>query len=252
MIRKPCRFLFRAVWFGAELILFFLHYLLLVARHQGLPPRSERARWLSWCSRRTLRAVAVEFQSSGPVPHAGMLVANHLSYLDILIVSALTPTVFVAKSEVKNWPIFGWCGTLAGTLYVRRTLKGDVARVGNEIEAVLNEGHLLAFFPEGTSSDGHQVLPFKSSLLEPVAGKKHPLTAACFQYSLADGSVEDDVCYWRDMTLAPHLAKLMTKKRIEGRVRFSEVREASPDRKELARQLHAEVTRLLGEMRAAK
>ena len=88
------------------------------------------------------------------------------------------------------------------------------------------------------------VLPFKSSLLEPAARQAHSLTAGLLQYELGDGDGSEEVCYWKDMTLVPHLINLLSKRRVHASVRFAQLREGSKDRKELAKQLHSEVLRL--------
>src|SRR6185436_7426012 len=107
-----------------------------------------------------LRLLAADIGSDGPCPRDGLLVSNHLSYLDILVLATLTPAVFVSKSEVKNWPVFGWFARMAGTIFLQRTRRADVVRISEEITTVLRGGHLVVLFPEGTSSNGRQVLPF--------------------------------------------------------------------------------------------
>jgi 1-acyl-sn-glycerol-3-phosphate acyltransferase len=133
---------------------------------------------------------------------------------------------------------------MSGTIYIRRERRSDVARTSEEIRRVMREGHLVVLFPEGTSSDGRQVLPFKSSLLEPATGTDHELFAGHITYAITDGSVENDVCYWGDMEFLPHAVKLLTRPRVAASVRFSRVQASEASRKELARQLHAEVVRL--------
>ena len=187
----------------------------------------------------------VQIEAHGPPPETGLLVSNHLSYLDILVLAELLPAVFVSKSEVKNWPVFGWLGRLAGTLFIERARRSDVGRMGAEIRAVLAGGHVVVLFPEGTSWNGRELLPFKSSLLEPIVGSPHPLSVSAIDYTLADGSVENDVCYWGDMTFFPHLVRLMSRKQVRVQVRFAAIGERATDRKELARQLHAAVSQLL-------
>ncbi|MEK7780789.1 MAG: 1-acyl-sn-glycerol-3-phosphate acyltransferase [Verrucomicrobiota bacterium] len=243
-VGKYSRFLFRAIWFAAELLLFFAAFLGLLLRYSGKPTQAARSRWLQWCSRRTLRVFAVPTNSTGPPPQAGLLVSNHLSYLDILVLVSLTPAVFVSKSEVKNWPVFGWFASLAGTLFVDRTRRSDVTRMNALIENSLAAGNVVVLFPEGTSWNGNEVLPFKSSLLEPVVGTRHPISVGFLQYSLADGDPANDVCYWADMTFFPHLVKLMTKREIQAQVRFAAVPQPATDRKQLATQLHAAVVQL--------
>jgi 1-acyl-sn-glycerol-3-phosphate acyltransferase len=243
-MRKSVRLALRSVWLGAELLRITADFLWLALRHGGSLPLRARTLWLQRSSRRVLRILAAEIESSGPCPRDGLLVSNHLSYLDILVLITLTPAVFVSKSEVRHWPVFGWFARMAGTIFLDRTRRADVVRIGAEIAAVLRSGHLVVLFPEGTSSDGRQVLPFRSSLLEPVNGPDRPLSVACISYAMADGSVENDVCYWGDMSFFPHLVALMTKAKIRARVRFSKVEHRADNRKELARQLHAEVVRL--------
>ena len=116
--------------------------------------------------------------------------------------------------------------------------------MSTEIRAALAGGHVVVLFPEGTSWNGREILPFKSSLLEPIVGSPQPLSIAGIGYTLAEGSVENDVCYWGDMTFLPHLVRLMSLKQVRVRVRFAAIRERAADRKELARQLHAAVLQL--------
>ena len=243
-MRKFVRFALRSVWLCAELLIINADFALLALRHGGSPPLRARMLWLQRSSRRTLRVMDVEIKTDGPCPRDGLLVSNHLSYLDILVLATLTPAVFVSKSEVKNWPVFGWFARMAGTIFLQRTRRADVVRISEEITTVLRGGHLVVLFPEGTSSDGRQVLPFRSSLLEPIHGQEHPLSVACISYAMAGGSAENDVCYWGDMTIVPHLIKLMIRGRKRACVRFSTIEHRADNRKKLARQLHAEVVRL--------
>ena len=205
---------------------------------------SARAAWLQSSSRRVLRVFRMETQFDGNIPSRGLLVCNHLSYLDILVLAALAPCVFVAKSEVKHWPVFGWFTKLAGTVFVHREQRTQTGETVKEIEAALQTDSLVVLFPEGTSSDGRTVLPFKSSLLEPAARQTHPLSAGLIQYALGDGDVGEEVCYWKDMTLLPHLINLCSKRAVQASVHFKQLHGRNADRKQLARQLQAEVLRL--------
>ena len=231
-------------WLGGELFLAALNY----GIHRALCPReslpSMRAAWLQISSRRLLRVFRIKTQFDGNIPLSGLLVCNHLSYLDILVLAALAPCVFVAKSEVRYWPIFGWFAKLAGTVFVHREQRTQAGQTVTEIENALQTDSLVVLFPEGTSSDGHTVLPFKSSLLEPAARQAHPLSASLIQYALGDGDVGEEVCYWKDMILVPHLINLCNKRAVQASVHFKQLREGNADRKQLARQLHAEVLRM--------
>jgi 1-acyl-sn-glycerol-3-phosphate acyltransferase len=244
LLRHPVRLAGRALWLAGELSLAALGFVALVGARSSLHLTLRRARWAQRSARRLLKVFGVNLTVRGAVPREGLLVANHLSYLDILVIGSLTPSVFVAKREVRGWPVFGWLAHQAGTLFIERTKRSDVARVNAQVARLLEAGVLLVIFPEGTSSDGREVLPFKSSLLEPVVGQGHPLAAGYLGYTLEEGEAGREVCYWGDMTLGPHLLKLLTKRRVRASIAFSQV-EASPEcRKELARLLHAEVQRL--------
>ena len=191
-----------------------------------------------------MRIFGSETFVAGTVPRSGLLVCNHLSYLDILVIAALTPSRFVAKSEVRRWPVFGCFARLAGTIFVDRTKRSQTAQAAEQVAGALREGTLVILFPEGTSSGGETVLPFKSSLLEPAASNPHALTAASISYEVDDGDVSEEVCYWKDMTLVPHLVNLLSKHRVHAELRFVEIPQQTTDRKILARQLHSQVVRL--------
>ena len=235
---------FRSLGFAGVLLYIAGDFVVSSLRHGGALPLRERTRWLQRAARRTLRLFRVEIEAHGPRPATGLLVSNHLSYLDIIVLATLVPVVFVSKSEIKRWPVFGWFGRMAGTLFVERTRRSDVGRMSAAIRTLLAEGHVVAFFPEGTSWNGRELLPFKSSLLEPIVGSPYPLSVAGIGYTLTDGLVESDVCYWGDMTFLPHLVRLMSRKQVRVQVRFAIVGERAGDRKALARQLHAAVLQL--------
>lgn len=229
------------LWAAAELSIAAVHFVQCCAFR---PELTRRAIWLRQTSKRLLRVLGAEVNISGPVPKHGLLICNHLSYVDVLVLASLTPAVFVAKHEVKSWPVFGWFARRAGTLFIDRERRSHVGRISDEIQSVLDQKGLVILFPEGTSSDGRTVLPFKSSLLEPATRQVHSLTAGLIQYELEDGDVHEDICYWRDVPIATHLLNLLSKRRMRASVRFTRLHEVSADRKQLARQLHSEVLKL--------
>ena len=243
-LKHPLRVTGRLFWLGGELFLAALNYAIYCAACQRDSLPSARAVWLQNTSRRLLRVFRIETQFTGDIPSSGLLVCNHLSYLDILVLSALAPCVFVAKREVKHWPVFGWFAKLAGTVFVHREQRTQTGRTVDKIETALRTGALVVLFPEGTSSGGESVLPFKSSLLEPATRQTHPLATGFLRYELGDGDVSEEVCYWKDMMLVPHLINLCSKRAVQASVHFHHLREGNADRKQLARQLHAEVLRM--------
>jgi len=243
-MRRLFRLAAKSVWLGAVLAVAAVDACVVALANGFMPPCHKRAIWLQRNSRRVLRVFMSSMVSEGPLPNSGLLVCNHLSYLDVLLLASLKPSVFVSKHEIRHWPVVGWFARMAGTIFVRRERRGDVARTGEQIRNVLRQGQLVVLFPEGTSSDGRQVLPFKSSLLEPATGSGHELFVGHIAYAISEGTVENDVCYWGDMTFFPHAVMLLTRPRVVARVHFSCFQAGAASRKDLARLLHAEVVRL--------
>jgi 1-acyl-sn-glycerol-3-phosphate acyltransferase len=203
-----------------------------------------RADWLhSWCVT-ALRRLGIALRVDGPLPQPGLIVSNHLSYLDILCFSAVTPSVFVSKSEVRDWPVFGALTTMAGTVYIDRKRRGDTRNANDGIRQALQQGLRVVIFPEGTSSDGSSVLPFYPSLFEPAVEGGVPVTAAHIGYSLEGGNVGLDIAYWGDMTFFPHLLKLLSKRDLSATVTFAAQPRAFDDRKVAAAEMRKEVVSL--------
>jgi len=175
------------------------------------------------------------------MPPSGLLVCNHLSYLDIVVLSSVQPCAFVAKRDVATWPLFGWLARAAGTIFVDRERRLRSSKVVGLIRNAIASGSVVVLFPEGTSSDGTTVLPFKSALLESAVQLRCPVAAGAVEYALNHGSVADEVCYWRDMSLVPHLCNLFFKREIRSSCSFSPPKIRTGDRKNIARELHDEI-----------
>ena len=200
-----------------------------------------RAGWLHRWSRFASRVVGIRVTTRGVMPPSGLLVSNHLSYLDVIVLSSIRPCVFVAKRDVAGWPLFGWLARAAGTIFVDRQHRLSSPVVVDLVRATLASGSVVVLFPEGTSSDGSTVLPFKSALLESAVQLRCPVASASIQYALDDGSVVDEVCYWRDMSLVLHLLNLFFKREIRSNCSFSPLRVRAGNRKEIARELREEI-----------
>jgi len=227
------------------------HAAWLALAERKLPPATRRARWLRRWSACVCPLIGVEVGLRGRAPDGGMLVCNHVSYLDMLALTAATEMVFLSKAEVRHWPLLGQIARAGGTLFVNRERRADVADLGPEFVAVIEEGVVLTMFPEGTSTGGDHVLPFHSSLFASAAQHGWPVTPAWIGYEVAAGVVEEDVAYWRDMTFLPHFLKLLGKRRVRAVVHFGEPLR-NPDRKALARALHRAVCGLAGNAKSAQ
>lgn len=208
-------------------------------------PASRAATLQRWC-KRVLSCLRVRVSVVSPIPTQGLIVSNHSSYLDILVFSAIARCMFVSKSEIKSWPFIGWIASLTGTVFVDRARPSQTQHPQQEMQDSLKAGGLLALFPEGTSTDGRELLPFRSSLFEAAVAVAAPITAAYISYELpqGDGDPVMDICYWDDMTLMPHFFKLLTKAEITATVNFSGQPKTFHDRKQAAREMQREVAEL--------
>jgi 1-acyl-sn-glycerol-3-phosphate acyltransferase len=212
----------------------------------------ERARiaWMQWMSRRFLALLHARVTVSGSIPVEGLVASNHLSYIDILVIGSLCPAIFVAKSDVNGWPIFGWLCRNAGTIFVSRDNPAEVPAQLATMERPLRKGIPVVLFPEGTSSEGSTVLPFRSSLLESTVRSGKPVTPTAISYSLhGNGNPGQEIAYWGDHTLFPHLLNLLSKPGFEARIAFGQSRPPESDRKREAIRLHGEISGLLEQMK---
>ncbi len=156
----------------------------------------------------------IKIRLSGVVPDLSvqnmMLVANHVSWLDIYLLNAVRPVRFVSKVEVRSWPVVGWLASKTGTLFIDRSKRHDTARVNNEVSAVLSMGGCVAVFPEGTTSNGSLLLPFHSSLLQPAVNSQSQLWPAAIRYSNADGSLNTAPAYIDELTFVDSLSMILS------------------------------------------
>lgn len=204
----------------------------------------KRAEWLHrWCVF-ALRLLQVRYKVAGTIPAAGLIVSNHLSYLDIMVFSAVTPVLFVSKKEVRGWPVLGLLAHLAGSRFLDRSRSSDAHRVQNEVQEALDQGCRVLVFPEGTSTDGNSLLPFKAALFESAVGR-HDITVAHIGYQVSSGSVENEVCYWGEMEFVPHVIGLLAKEWTAARIQFGH-----PARFADRRLAAAETNRLVAELRS--
>jgi 1-acyl-sn-glycerol-3-phosphate acyltransferase len=179
------------------------------------------ANWLHAWAKRFCRLMGIVVNHRGFVPLSGLIVANHLSYVDVIALASLHPMIFVAKADVKKWPLFGVLIRLAGTVFIDRCRPRDAVRTNHELSRLLERGVLVTIFPEGTTSDGRHVLPFKPALFDAAIRANADIVPAAVIYSAQAGRAERDICYWGDMTFVPHLFRLFRLNRIVATVAFS-------------------------------
>jgi 1-acyl-sn-glycerol-3-phosphate acyltransferase len=200
----------------------------------------ERANWLQDAACTVLKRIGMEVVAEGDPPLHGLVVSNHLSYLDVLAYASIAPCVFVAKQEVRAWPVFGAFATIAGTIYVDRERSATNGGVSALIEQALQAGVPVVLFPEGTSSNGKSVLRFHSRFFEPAVRGHAVVTAAAIGYASSTAE-EAALAYYGNDVFGPHLVRTLGQRHLEARVAFAATGQRYADRKEAARATQAEV-----------
>jgi 1-acyl-sn-glycerol-3-phosphate acyltransferase len=201
--------------------------------------RARRHAMRGWC-RGLCRALGVRLEVHGEPPREPcFLVCNHLSYLDIPVLGSLFDTIFVSKAEVAFWPVIGRLATLGGTIYVDRTRKRGLPEVNEQIRSALEHGDGVVVFPEGTSSAGETVLPFRASLLAPAVDLGLAVRQAGLVYATGPGDppAGESVSWWGGMSFGTHVLGLLRLASIRATVTFVGEPVRCQDRKELAQTL---------------
>lgn len=202
----------------------------------------------SW-SRELLAILGVRIVEPGARPAVVggyLIVANHVSWLDIFVINALQPARFVSKAEVRQWPLIGWLSARAGTLFLERERRRDLARVGAAVAEALHAGDVCAVFPEGTTTDGSELLRFHGSLLQPAVASGAAVLPLALRYVALDGSLCTAVAYHQQRTVWDTLRDITRHPLIEVEVSLLEpLDSALADRRELAAAAHAAISRAL-------
>ncbi len=200
----------------------------------------ERAHWLQDAASTVLRRIGMEVVADGDPPRHGLVVSNHLSYLDVLAYASTMPCVFVAKQEVSGWPVFGRFATMAGTIYVNRARGAANDDAVALMERTLAAGVPVVLFPEGTSSDGGRVLRFHSRFFEPAIRAHAMVTASAIGYA-SSTAAEAVLAYHGEDVFGTHLVRTLGQRDLKARVVFAAAGKGYADRKEAARATQAEV-----------
>jgi len=214
--------------------------------------RQQRAEWLHQFCLRAVRRMGIVIRCQGTFPERGVVISNHLGYLDVVAFAALHQCSFVGKSEIRKWPFLGWITAMGGTVYVQRGRGGSAGRAKSGMQDASDAGIPLVFFPEGTCSLGNTVLPFHSGLLAQAIEAGQPITAAHIRYRLTEDNGPSfslaDVCFWDDTLLVKHIFRFLALRGIEVELRFAQSPIAfsvgADQRKLAAQQAHTAVMEL--------
>ncbi|GAA5172642.1 lysophospholipid acyltransferase family protein [Viridibacterium curvum] len=181
-MRSPISFL-RACW-RISLLLLHVGYGLLALRCYFPYARAENLwRYRRHWSRLLLRILKVELPAIEPrLDTTSLVVCNHISWLDIFVISACIPAHFVCKIEIRRWPVIGWLVAAAGTVFIDRSSRAGAARTMQALSASLKQGESVVFFPEGTTTDGSVLLPFNAALFEAASLTGAPVSPLSLRY----------------------------------------------------------------------
>lgn len=208
-----------------------------------------RRHWLKqrW-SRQLLDILGIRLDAilAGIAP-GNLIVANHISWLDIHALNATRPMAFVAKSELRHWPLVGWLATNTDTIFLRRGSPGDARLVNAEIGTMLKAGKDVAIFPEGTSTDGKQILNFHSALFQAAVDTGRAVQPVALSYFDTDGNRSLAPAYAGETTMAESLAAILACRTLTVRLRPTPSLDSQTrQRRELAHAARASIAFNLG------
>lgn len=239
-----------AAWRALRVLLHLFYGMALMAL---LFPRLDevgRHAWIGRWSRGLLRVLGLTLTVSGQVrPGASLLVANHVSWLDIAALHAAVPHArFVSKDDVRHWPLVGWLVAGAGTLFIERERKRDALRVVHAMAEALQAGETVAVFPEGTTGPGPELLPFHANLLQAAIATATPIQPAVLRFSQPGQAFSTAAQYIGDTTLAQSIWRIASARGLQVSVRLLPPQAtAHADRRALAEHLRCQLMQALSD-----
>lgn len=206
-----------SIFRACRLAMHLLHGILLAVIFPHLHQTVQSRVLMTW-SRKLLEILNVCLQIEGQLPMRGeggcLIVANHISWLDIFVLNAIYPARFIAKSEVCGWPVIGWLCRRSGTIFIERAarpkrMSQDASLINQRVRLSLEQGACIGLFPEGTTTDGQQVGHFHSALMQPVIDAKAKLCPVALRYRNGEGKPSSAAAFTGDMTLAQSIWKIL-------------------------------------------
>jgi 1-acyl-sn-glycerol-3-phosphate acyltransferase len=202
-----------------------------------------RQRW----SRQILKSLSIVLEASPTdAPAGSLIVANHISWLDIFVINSLRPSAFVAKTEIRQWPFIGWLAARHDTVFLRRGSRGHARMVNTEINALLNDRRDAVIFPEGTTTNGTSLLGFHAALLQPAIETGHPVLPLALSYHDADGRISLAPSYAGDTTMRQCITAILACRRLTVRlVACPSIDTTGINRREVSQTAHAAIAAVL-------
>ena len=210
-----------------------------------------RRRLVGWWSGKVLRIAGVSTRVQGTPPAAGeigaMIAANHVSWLDIFALAGLRPTRFIAKSEIRDWPLAGWIAERGGTIFIRQAKRRDTGRISERVREALEEGDCVGLFPEGATTEGDEMLKFHSSLFEPAVANAAHVHPCAIRYQRTDGTLCREVAFVGEISFVQSFALVLRQRGVVVTLSFAPpIETGNRTRREVAALAEAEIASLLG------
>ena len=231
---------------GCRLALHLFYAALLAISYPHLN-QTKRRRILKTWSRQLLGILNIGIRTEGQWPVRGeggyLVVANHVSWLDIFVLDTLYPSRFIAKAEVRNWPLIGWLCKRSNTIFIERALRQDAASINQQISLLLEQGVCVGLFPEGTTTDGKQVGHFHSALIQPAIDAGAMLCPVALRYQDEAGKQSSTAAFTGDMTLSQSIWRILRSPRFDALLVFTPaLATAGENRRVLARAAQAAIS----------
>jgi len=236
------------LWRLARVVVHVLHGVAIVALRFRRLDATGRQQRIGWWSRGLLGAIGVRLVADGTLrPGANLLVANHISWLDIAALHAVCPRArFVSKADVRHWPLLGWLIGAVGTLFIERERKRDALRVVHQVAEALHSGEVVAVFPEGTTGDGRALLPFHANLLQAAIAAEVPVQPVALRYTEPGLDWSPAVSWLGATTLLHSVWAIACARGVQVQVSALLARgSAHADRRALAQRLHDDIAQAL-------
>lgn len=190
--------------------------------------------------------VEVEADLTHAVPGA-LVVANHISWIDIYVINSVLPSAFVSKEEVRHWPLIGWLAAKNDTIFLRRGSRGHARIINQQVAEVLAQGKYVAVFPEGTTTDGTHLLHFHAALIQPALAAGRPVLPVGISYWELDGQRSLAPRYDGDISLGQCTRAILGRKRLIARLVTTPLRGLNgEDRRQVAAEARAAITLAAG------
>lgn len=204
--------------------------------------RTIRRQW----SGKLLAILGVSLRYNGELKPGQLVLANHISWLDVCVITAVCPATFVCKADVRAWPIIGWLVAQCETLFILRGSRQAAGHMNASISQALADGRTVVVFPEGTSSDGTTVLPFHAALVQSAIDGGHEIVPLALRYVCANGGASTAPAYCDDITLLESVSAIAASGSLTAEITALAAPSFGPSaRRELADRCRAAIMRHL-------